>query len=180
MKNKKLVYITQTAVMLALLIGVQFATRSFSQFVTGALVNLILLTSVFMTGFSGGLTVAIASPFLAFLAGFGPAFIQIVPFIAAGNAILVSLAWVVRKRMTRFGAKDTCFAAIGLIAASAAKFLFLWVGLVAIALPLIPGIQEKQMEVIGAAFTWPQLVTALIGSALAMIIVPLLKKAIKQ
>jgi len=141
MKNKKMAYITQTAVLLALLIGVQFVTRSLSQFVTGAMVNLILLVSVFMIGFSGGLTVAIASPFLAFLAGIGPAFIQIVPFIAAGNLILVSLAWVVRKRIARFDAKDTCFAAIGLIAASAAKFLFLWVGLVAIALPLIPGIQ---------------------------------------
>ena len=180
MKNNKLIYITQTAVMLALLLGVQFATRSFSQFVTGAMVNLILLVSVFAIGFGGGLTIAIASPFLAFLAGIGPAFIQIVPFIAVGNAIFVSLAWTVRKRVTRFGAKDIGLAAGGLIMASAAKFLFLWIGLAVAALPLIPGIQEKQIEIIGAAFTWPQLVTALTGSALAMVIVPLLKKAIKQ
>ena len=179
MKNKKALFITQTALMLALLIGTQFATRSFSQFVTGSMVNLILLVSVFVIGLAGGLTVAIASPFLASLAGIGPAFIQIVPFIAAGNAIFVLLAWPVRKRISRFNAKDTCFAAIGLITASTAKFLFLWISLVIVALPLIPGIKEMQVKIIGAAFTWPQLLTAIIGSVLAMVVVPLLKRAKK-
>lgn len=181
MKNNKAIYITQTAVMLALLIGVQFITRSFGQFVTGSMVNLILLVSVFIIGIYGGVTIAVLSPILAFLAGIGPAFIQIIPFIAIGNALFVTVAWLISKNyIGKLSAKDITISTIGLIAASISKFLFLWLGLVTIALPLIPGIKEKQAAVIGAAYSWPQLITALIGSMLVMMIVPQLKKAIKH
>jgi hypothetical protein len=181
MKNNKIIYMTQTAVMLALLIGVQFVTRSFGQFVTGSMVNLILLVSVFIIGIYGGITIAILSPILAFLAGIGPAFIQIIPFIAIGNTLFVAIAWIISKAsISNSNKKDIMISSIGLIAASVSKFLFLLFGLVTIALPLIPGIKEKQAAVIGASFSWPQLVTALIGSMLAMIIIPQLKKALKN
>lgn len=181
MKNNKISYITQTAVMLALLIGVQTATRPFGQFVTGSLVNLILLVSVFMIGIYGGVTIALLSPILAFMAGIGPAFIQIIPFIAIGNAIFVIAAWLIAgSSIAKADKRAVTKSSVGLAAASAAKFLFLWIGLVMIALPMIPGIKEKQAAVIGASFSWPQLVTALIGSILAMIIVPLLKKALRK
>jgi hypothetical protein len=180
MKNNKISYITQTAVMLALLIIVQLLSRSFGQFVTGSFVNLILLVSVFIIGIYGGITIAVFSPLLAFLAGIGPAFIQIIPFIAIGNALFVTIAWLIAKNfITKLNTKDILITSMGLILASVIKFLFLWIGLVMIALPLIPGIKEKQMAVIGASFSWPQLITALIGSILAMMIVPHLKKAIK-
>lgn len=181
MRNNKIIYITQTAVMLALLIGAQFITRSFGQLVTGSVVNLILLVSVFIIGIYGGLTIAVLSPLLAFLAGIGPAFIQIIPFIAIGNVIYVTIAWLISKNfVANLSIKDIVISSIGLIAASISKFLFLWLGLVVIALPLIPGIKEKQAAVIGAAFSWPQLITALIGSILALMIIPQLKKAIKH
>lgn len=181
MKDHKTSYITQTAVMLALLISVQILTRAFGQLVTGSLVNLILLVSVFMIGIYGGLTVAVISPILAFLAGIGPAFIQIIPFIAIGNALFVTVAWLISKNyMAKLNIKDVVISSLGLIAASISKFLFLWIGIIMIALPIIPGIKEKQIAVISASFSWPQLITALIGSALAMVILPQLKKAIKH
>lgn len=181
MRNNKINYITQTAVMLALLIGAQFITRSFGQFVTGSIVNLILLVSVFIIGIYGGVTIAVLSPILAFLAGIGPAFIQIIPFIAIGNVLFVTIAWLIAKSyIAKVNKRGFVVSSIGLISASVVKFLFLWLGLVIIALPLIPGIKEKQAAVIGASFSWPQLITALIGSILAMMIIPHLKKAIKQ
>ena len=181
MKNSKIIYITQTAVMLALLIVVQLITRSFGQLVTGSIVNLILLVSVFIIGIYGGVTIAVLSPLLAFLAGIGPAFIQIIPFIAIGNTLYVIIAWfTARGFIAQPGTKDIALSSIGLIAASISKFLFLWLGIVVFALPLIPGIKEKQVAVISASFSWPQLITALTGSILAMMIVPHLKKAIKQ
>lgn len=175
--KKQTLFITQTAVMIALLLGIQFVTRPFGQFVTGSLVNMILLTSLFMIGISSGVTVGLLSPFLAVFIGMGPAFIQIVPFMAAGNVILVLVASFVRKHMAKNNMKDFILAAGGLLIASAAKFLFLWIGLVIVFLPLIPGIKEQQIAVISGAFSWPQLVTALIGSSLTMVIVPLLKRA---
>ncbi len=180
MRNSKVIYITQTAVMLALLIVVQFLTRSFGQLVTGSIVNLILLVSVFIIGIYGGITLAVLSPLLAFLAGIGPAFIQIIPFIAIGNALFVTIAWfIAKKSISNMNTKGILISSTGLIAASIGKFLFLWLGLVVVALPLIPGIKEKQVAVISASFSWPQLITALIGSILAIMIIPLLKKAIK-
>lgn len=180
MRNNKITYITQTAVMLALLIGVQFLTRSFGQFVTGSIVNLILLASVFVIGIYGGLTIAVLSPIMAFVLGIGPAFIQIIPFIIIGNALFVIVAWLIARNSIADMGKSAAVSIMGLVAASVSKFLFLWIGLVMIALPMIPGIKAKQMAVIGAAFSWPQLITALIGSLLAFMIVPPLKKAIKQ
>ena len=177
MKNKTL-YIVQTGVMLALLIAVQFFTHAFSTFVTGSLVNLILLVSVFMIGLGGGLTIAVLSNFFAFLMGVGPAFIQIVPFVAVGNAIFVTIAWFFRKFVGSHETKKRAVAVIGLVIASVAKMLFLWVGLVIIMLPMIPGLKPAQINIIGTAFSWPQLITALIGSTLAMIIIPLIRKAI--
>jgi hypothetical protein len=176
MKLKKILF---TAMMLAFLIGVQFVTRSLGQFVTGALVNLVLLVTVFTVGLGGGLVVAVASNALAFLAGIGPALPQVIPFVAAANAILVGVAYLVRRQIAEKGVKNKLLAAAGLLGAGAAKTLFLWVGLVLIALPLLPGIKEPQMAVLGAAFTWPQLVTSLSGGALAMLVMPLLRRAVK-
>ena len=178
--NKKVIFITQTAVMLALLIGAQFATRGFSTFVTGSLVNMILLVSTFIIGRRSGLVVALLSPLLAFLAGIGPAFIQIIPFMAAGNAILVLIASFVSRYIAKSSVKDIIFMTTGLIIAAAAKMAFLWVALVLIALPMIPGLNERQITMISAAFSWPQGVTASIGAMLAMTIVPLLKRALKN
>jgi len=90
---------------------------------------------------------------------------------------LVIVARFVSKNMAKSNMKDLIFSAIGLMIASTAKFLFLWIAIVIIALPLIPGIKEQQIAVISVAFTWPQLVTALIGSGLSMMVVPLLKRA---
>ncbi|MCL2298753.1 MAG: ECF transporter S component, partial [Firmicutes bacterium] len=126
MKLRKLIL---TAIMLALLIGTQFVTRSLTQFVTGTLVNLILLVAVFTAGLGGGLVVAVVSNALAFLAGIGPALPQVVPFVAAANVILVSVAYLVRKHVAEKGAKNKALAAAGLVAAGAAKTAFLWVGL---------------------------------------------------
>lgn len=175
--KKHTLFITQTAVMIALLLGIQFITRPLGQLITGSLVNMILLTSLFILGISSGLTVGIMSPFLAFLVGIGPAFPQIIPFMAVGNAIIVLMASFVRRHAAKKDFKDIVITVAGLFIASIAKFLFLWIGLVTIALPLIPGIKEQQAAIISAAFSWPQLVTALVGSSLAMMVVPLLKRA---
>ena len=90
--NSKLKTLCRTAIFLALLVAVQFVTRSMGQYVTGSLVNLILIASGLLCGLWGGLAVALLSPVCAFLIGIGPAFPQIVPAIMLGNAVIV-LVW---------------------------------------------------------------------------------------
>jgi len=179
--KKQVLFISQTALMLALLIVMQAATRSMSQFVTGALVNMVLLVSTFIVGLSGGLIVALASPLLAFMLGMGPMFVQIIVFVALGNAVLVSTAWLLaHKNMGSNELKDKAKTALSLVAAAALKTLFLWVGLVKVALPLIPGLKEPQIAVISVSFSWPQLITGLLGGCLALLIIPVIKRANKR
>lgn len=180
MKNQKVKYLTLTAVLLALLIVFQAITQPLGQIVTGSLVNLILLVAVLTVGIWSGLTIAVISPVLAFLLGIGPALPQLVPFIAVGNAVIVTIAYLISKiHMGQANKKSILMSSMGLTIASIAKFLFLWVGIVIIALPLMPSVPEKQVAMLSAAFSWTQLITALIGSALSMLLVPVLKKAIK-
>lgn len=163
--KKSLLLITKTALLIALLIVFQLTTAYFGQFVTGSLVNLILIIAAFSVGLFGGLAVAVISPLIAFLFGIGPAFIQIVPFIMLANAAIVTVVYLVA------GKKQTLErSAAGVIGGAVLKFLILWIGVSKVLLPFIPGLKEKQITLISAAFSWPQLVTACIGGALAIII----------
>ena len=62
-------WITQTAIMIALIVVIQATTSGLGQFVTGSLVNLILILTVALAGFTSGLTVACLSPIFAFIFG---------------------------------------------------------------------------------------------------------------
>ena len=164
----KVRFIAYTAVLIALLVGLQFVTKAFGQFVTGSCVNLILAVSVLCCGPASGLTVALLSPFFAFLLGIGPAFIQIVPFIALANAVYVLLI--------HFLGRKNRFAALG--TAAVCKFAVLYLLVAKLLVPTL-GLPDAKMSVVSAGFSWPQLVTALIGGLLAAEIAPLVKKAVK-
>ena len=179
MNNKQVRFTTQIAMMLTLLVVIQYMTGSFGQMVTGSLVNMILLVTTFMVGIGGGITLAVVSPFLAHILGIGPAFIRIVVFVALGNGILVTLAWV----LTHKTIDDTArlpYNGMSLVLAGIAKTAFLWIGLVKLALPLIPGLTPQQISVISSAFSWPQLITAGIGATLALIVMPILQRTVKK
>ena len=79
---KKTAWIARTAICLALLLCLQFATKSLGQFVTGSCVNLVLAIAALIGGVWSGVTVAVISPFCAFLLGIGPAFFPMVPCVA--------------------------------------------------------------------------------------------------
>lgn len=178
MKKNAVISITRTAAMIAVLIVIQFITKSMGQYVTGSLVNLILAVSALTIGLVEGIVVAAISPFLAFAFGIGPAFIQIVPFVAIGNAVLVAVLWLFSGKEKAFDKKAIIKGYAGAVVSSVAKFAALWLGVTKIALNLVPNIKAPQVEKISAMFTWPQLATALIGTVLAITIVPQIKKAI--
>ena len=52
--KKKLLWITETAIMLALLVTLQALTKGFGQLVTGSCVNAILAISVLVGGLGSG------------------------------------------------------------------------------------------------------------------------------
>lgn len=170
--KKRILWITETAVMLALLIVLQWATKPLGQIVTGSCVNAVLAVSVLLGGLWCGLTVALVSPFCAFLLGIGPQLIAIIPAIALGNAVLVLvLHFVYGKHIWR--------RVLAWLGAAVAKFGVLYLVVVQLICRVLP-LKQPQIDTFTAMFSAPQLVTALIGGGLALLIVPVLKKALRR
>lgn len=170
--KKRILWITETAVMLALLIVLQWATKPLGQIVTGSCVNAVLAVAVLLGGLWCGLTVALVSPFCAFLLGVGPQVIAIVPAIALGNAVFVLvLHFVYDKNIWR--------RVWAWLSAALGKFGMLYLVVVQLLCRVLP-LKQPQIDAFTAMFSAPQLVTALIGGGLALLIVPVLKKALRR
>ena len=92
--SKKVRWITETAVMLALLVTLQALTKPAGQLVTGSCVNAVLAVSVLLAGLGSGITVAVLSPVLAYLLGVAPQLVT-VPAIMVGNTVLVVLLYFI-------------------------------------------------------------------------------------
>ncbi len=178
MTNKqRILWITRTAIFIALLVAVQWVTKPLGQYVTGSLVNLILILSVMLAGVAAGVTVAVLSPALAFLLGIGPALIQLVPFIMLGNVAIV-LVWHFIAGKGAEG-KSLVRNVIAAAAGAGVKFLVLFLTIAKFAVPVLLKLPEPQATMISTMFSVPQLITAAIGGAVAVVVVPLLKKIIK-
>ena len=181
--RSSVLWITRTAVMTALLVTVQFLTASLgTQYVTGSAVNLLLAVSALIFGPTTGFTVAVISPLCAFLVGVGPAFPPLIPFISLGNFIFI-LVWFFLGLPGKGNLSRTVKRSVYVItpiAAAVAKSLALYAGVVLLAVPYILELNEKQSEMFSLMFSYPQLVTALIGGSLAAAAAPTLKKALKS
>lgn len=180
--NKKLRWITETAIMLALLVTLQALTKGFGQLVTGSCVNAVLAVAVLVGGLGCGTTVALVSPVLAYLLGIAPQILT-VPAIMVGNTVYVLLLHFIAGK----DSKSVVRRVIAWIVSAAAKFASLY----AIVVLLICGVlsetllaagtlKEPMLKALPATFSWPQLFTALIGGAVALLIVPVLRKALHK
>lgn len=183
MNNRgKLLWITETAVMLALLITLQAFTKPLGQIVTGSCVNAVLAVTVLVSGMGSGVTVALLSPVFAYLLGIAPQIVT-VPAIMAGNLVYVLLL----RTIAGSSSKAILRQILALVAAAAAKFAVLYVLVVKVicgilSAQLLEGgvLKEPMLKALPATFAWPQLLTALIGGAIALLIVPVLRKALKR
>ena len=180
--SKKIRWITETAIMLALLVTLQALTKPMGQLVTGSCVNAVLAVSALVGGLACGLTVAVISPVLAFLLGIAPQILT-VPAIMAGNAVYVVLLSLLADK----SGKNLIKQIIAWVVAAAAKFATLYVivvkiicGVMAASLLAAGTLKEPMLKALPATFSWPQLITALIGGAVALAIVPVLKKALHK
>ena len=180
--NKKIRWITETAVMLALLVTLQALTKPMGQLVTGSFVNAVLAVTVLVAGLYSGITVALISPVLAYLLNIAPQVLT-VPAIMVGNCVYVVLLHFIAGK----DSKKILRQVVAWLSAAAAKFAALY----AIVVWLICGVfsegllasgmmKPPMLQMLPATFSWPQLFTALIGGAVAFLIVPGLRKALRK
>ena len=190
--RKKTLWIAETAVMLALLVSLQWVGSLIldpmtKQLVTGTAVNCVLAVTVLMSGLGSGITVALISPICAYTFGIAPNFITVLP-IMVGNCCYVVLLHFIIGKARKFGWRQP----VGLACAAAVKFGVLYLLVVkvicGIAADALLGkkfgdtvvLAPPMLKMLPTMFAWPQLVTALSGGVIALAIVPVLRKALHR
>jgi hypothetical protein len=190
--SKKIRWITETAVMLALLVCLQWVgsfvpDQMTKQLITGTMVNCVLAVTVLMVGFSSGITVALISPVCAFAFGIAPNFITVLP-IMVGNSCYVALLYFIIGKTRKFGWQQP----VALAGAAVAKFGVLYFWVVKVICGMASGallgkkigdivvLAPPMLKMLPTMFAWPQLVTALAGGIIALSIVPVLRKALHR
>lgn len=180
--HKSIRWVAETAVMLALLIALQVITKPLGQLVTGSFVNAVLAVTVLVAGLSSGITVALISPVLAYLLGIAPQILT-VPAIMAGNTVFVVLLYTIAGK----DSKKLLRQVVAWAAAAVAKFAVLYsivagliCGVLADTLLASGTLKPPMLQALPVTFGLPQLLTALIGGGVALLIVPVLRKALRK
>lgn len=144
--------VTRAGILLAL--ALVFQLGGFPQYVTGPVVNTVLLVAAAVVGPVAAVLIGITTPWTALLLGtmkFAPA----VPVIIAGNAVLVLVFWFFLRRSMYVG---------GALAA-VVKYLVMTAGI-----KLLIASAVKVPAPMVLALTTTQLYTALGGAAIAILL----------
>ena len=156
LQKKYLVALTQFGALLAIAV---LAPLLHFQPVTGPIINAVLFLAAVYLGAQWALMLCLLPSLIALSTGLLPTVLApMVPFIMTGNAILV-IAFAIIKQKSFFTA---------VILASLLKFLFLFsTSYIVVNLIAKQPIAEKA----AAMMSWPQLITALAGGAIAYCII---------
>jgi len=190
--KSKIRWITETAAMLALLICLQWAGSQIpeqmtKQLVTGTFVNAVLAVTVLVAGLGSGVTVALISPVFAYYLNIAPNLIAVVPIMLGNVCYVLLLRLIVGKT-----GKPVWKQPVALVSAACVKFAVLYVLVVkvicGVAADAFLGkklggavlLAPKMLQLLPAMFSWPQLATALLGGTVALLIVPVLRKALHR
>ena len=177
--KKKILWITETAAMLALLIALQWVTKPLGQLVTGSCVNAVLAVAALFGGLSSGLTVALLSPLFAYFLGIAPNLIA-VPVIMAGNSLFVLLLAMLQGKPVWKNIAAWLAAAAGKFAVMYALMVWVVCGVASDFLLAQGFLKAPMLKALPVTFGVTQLLTALIGGGIALLIVPVLKKALRK
>ena len=175
----KLKTLLRTALLLALCIASQFLKNT-SVYITGPIINAILLLAVFSCGAWSGAAIALITPLTSWYITGSPlmtALPLIVPCVMGGNLILVLTAALAHRCSRRVGQLAV------LAAGSGCKALFMYLTIVQVIFPLLGSTTALPAQVFAAAritFSVTQLLTALIGSAVVWLIWPRLNRALER
>lgn len=141
-----------------------------SQVFVGPAVNAVLLLTASICGIWIGIGIGILTPILSFALGQLPApFAPFIPFIIIGNVIFIVLYYNFSK-INKIGK------IIGVIVGAVVKFLFLYLCATKIIILLNLITNPKVVSKLSVAMGFLQLITALVGGIVAIILLTLLKK----
>lgn len=153
----------ESVLMLGLLICIAVAAPLIfkQQFITGTIVNASLIVGVYLLGSRKGLLIGLIPSSFALATGLlPPTLAPMIPFIIAGNAILV-LTFAYFSKFNFWA---------GVIIGSVLKFAFLY-GMSTVIIGLL--VNNQIVSTVSQMLSWPQLVTAICGGIVAFGIIKL-------
>lgn len=166
--------LTRTAILLAVMLAVQLF-KNISPYVSGPLVNVILIIATLGAGLWSGIVLSVIAPVSSFLITQAPIMpathFTLFPVIMIGNIIIVLGAYLGRKTSKSL--------ITGLAVGSVLKWLAMWGAVSLVIIPIFSGLNENILIKITQMFTHLQLYAAILGSIIAYIIWPPIKKALK-
>lgn len=180
--SKKALSLTQTAVLLALIVVIEYLMVG-PQYILikGSIVSLILVVATLLIGLPAGILISIFTPLLAVVTGH-LAMPVLAPVVALGNLVFVILWWLIVRHVKE--SKSLISYIVATVVSSLAKFAFLYLAVAWYILPVVlKGLVAKKPPIkvaLLAQFGMPQLITAVIGGVIAMLILPRLAKAIQS
>lgn len=170
--------LTRTAIMLAILFAVQYF-KNISPFISGPVVNFILLISTFYIGLPSGILLSIIAPISSYFIANAAAMTAIMtatkftalPVIIIGNLIFIFISFIFYKE------KKDVLLIIGMALGSVVKWLFMLLSAEYILKPVFSdNLIGKTAVFISKTFGTLQFTAAISGSILFFIIHKILKK----
>ncbi|MCX7885404.1 MAG: ECF transporter S component [Caloramator sp.] len=141
---------------------------SVNQFIIGPVINAILLIATFMCGIWWGVAIGALTPWTAWILGQLPqAMGPFIPFIALGNAIYV-VAFGILRHYKKWGR------VFGYLAGSVLKYLFLYISALKLIYLFKINLPVKVSSKLAVMMGIPQLITALLGGAIALVLIEML------
>ncbi|SMC25800.1 hypothetical protein SAMN02745134_02580 [Clostridium acidisoli DSM 12555] len=169
--NNNLKNLVRAALFLAIAIIFQFLGKAYpqvSQIFVGPAVNAVLIITASICGLYLGLAVGALTPLLAWTLGQLPApFGPFIPFIIIGNWLFIILYYNCNK-FKKYGA------IIGIILGSILKFLFLFLSATKLIVFLKLISNPKIVSKLSVSMGVLQLITALVGGFIALVLLNLL------
>lgn len=168
MKNMNINSLTRLALLLAIIAMTQMFGRMIpdSNFVVGSIINACLLIAVSTVGLRGAGVLSILAPFTSLISNHAPIAAALLPFapaIAVANFAYCLVFFYLMKKNKIAGVALGSLVKFGLLFGAINVFLNI------MSFP-------KFAAVLLMLFSWPQLVTALIGGAIALTVIRRLEK----
>lgn len=172
MKNKTKL-ITRTALLLAVAIAFQIFGKfiPYNNLIVGPIVNAVLIIATASAGFWSGAAISVIAPLVSAFtnkAAIAPLILAFSPFIIIGNLIIVACFFLLRRKSK----------VAGVAAGAVLKFGFLYA-----AISVFTSAMEMKPQVAATLtnlFSWPQLLTAAIGGAIALVVLKLAGRSLEQ
>lgn len=165
--------LVRASLLLAIAIAFQIIGRNIpqiNQFLVGPIVNCILILSVLLCDKWHGVVVGILTPILAWFVGqLAAPLAPFIPFIIVGNFLFVYI-------FSFFEKGNLQKRSAGIILGALVKFGFLAISATKLIDVFNLGLPDKVESALAVSMGIPQLITALVGGAFALILITILEK----